>query len=85
MFISHTHTHWVSCCDQAYSQCEQLLDSDGACGGVFRPDIPDPEMSQAGSTLLWELTLYSVRHQDSAVYIYIQLVCCFISTGLVCP
>ena len=32
--------------------------------GVFRPDVSDPEMSQAGSSLLWELTVYSVREED---------------------
>ena len=32
--------------------------------GVFRPDVADPEMSQAGSSLLWELTLYTVRERE---------------------
>ena len=29
-------------------------------GGVFRAEVPDPEMCQASSTLLWELCLFSV-------------------------
>jgi hypothetical protein len=41
---------------QLYSQCEQLLDVDAMAGsGVYRPDVPDPEMSCSSSTLLWEL------------------------------
>ena len=45
-----------------YSQCEQLLSvEESAAGGVFRPDVPDPEMSHASSTALWELSLLRVR------------------------
>lgn len=41
---------------QCYSQCEQLLDVDAVAGsGVYRPDVPDPEMSCSSSTSLWEL------------------------------
>lgn len=45
---------------QAYSQCEQLLDAETVGGGVFRPDVADPEMSQACTTSLWELVLFRV-------------------------
>lgn len=46
-----------------YSQCEQLLNvEETAAGGVFRPDVPDPEMSHASSTALWELTLFKVKN-----------------------
>jgi len=45
---------------QAYSQCEQLLDAETVGGGVFRPDVTDPEMSQACTTSLWELVLFRV-------------------------
>ena len=46
---------------QLYSQCEQLLNvEEASAGGVFRPDVPDPEMSYAGSTALWELSLFKV-------------------------
>ena len=30
-------------------------------GGIFRPDIPDPEMCHASSTLLWELSVFRVN------------------------
>ncbi len=46
---------------QSYQQTERLLDVESVGGGgVFRPDIPDPEMCHASSTLLWELTLLKV-------------------------
>ena len=46
---------------QMYSQCEQLLSvEESAAGGIFRPDVPDPEMSHASSTALWELSLLRV-------------------------
>lgn len=51
---------------QSCSQCEQLLDVETVGGGVFRPDVADPEMSQACSTSLWELVLFRVCYQ----YIY---------------
>ena len=59
---------------QAYSQCEQLLDAETVGGGVFRPDVTDPEMSQACTTSLWELVLFRVciivvwRHNVSACH-----------------
>jgi nucleolar complex protein 3 len=53
-------------CMLSYSQCDQLLDSDGVCGGVFRPEVADPEVCHAGSTLLWEYTVLS-RHYSPAV------------------
>ena len=38
------------------SQCEQVLDVEAmATSGVYRPDVPDPDMSFASSTSLWEL------------------------------
>ena len=44
-----------------YSHCEQLLNvEESAVGGVFRPDVLDPEMSHASSTALWELSLLKV-------------------------
>lgn len=52
---------------QAYSQCEQLLDVESVGRGVFRPDVPDPEMSQASSTVLWELTLFRVKHHNISI------------------
>lgn len=48
---------------QSYSQCEQLLDVETVGGGIFRPDVADPEMSQACSTSLWELVLFRVCYQ----------------------
>ena len=54
---SQTHTYHT----KTYSQCEQLLDvEESATGGVFRPDVPDPEVSHASSTALWELPLLRV-------------------------
>ncbi len=48
-------------CVQSYQGTERLLDVESVGGGgVFRPDIPDPEMCHASSTLLWELTLLRV-------------------------
>ncbi len=55
--------NWCSfcCAVQSYQGTERLLDVECVGGGgVFRPDIPDPEMCQASSTLLWELTLFRV-------------------------
>ena len=47
---------------QSYSQCEQLLDVEAMTGsGVYRPDVPDPEMSCSSSTSLWELADLRVR------------------------
>lgn len=52
--------NYISSLMQAYSQCEQLLDAETVGGGVFRPDVTDPEMSQACTTSLWELVLFRV-------------------------
>ena len=42
--------------------CEQLLESeDSTASATFRPDVPDPELSGAQSTMLWELSTLSVR------------------------
>ncbi|XP_064381917.1 nucleolar complex protein 3 homolog isoform X2 [Halichondria panicea] len=55
---------------QSYQQTERLLDVESVGGGgVFRPDIPDPEMCHASSTLLWELTLLK-HHYNGAVRSY---------------
>lgn len=52
----------VTC--QSYSQCEQLLDVDAMVGsGLYRPDVPDPEMSFSSSTSLWELADLCVRER----------------------
>ena len=55
---------------QSYSQCEQLLDVETVGGGVFRPDVTDPEMSQACSTSLWELVLLRVWDLLLPVYMH---------------
>ena len=57
---------------QSYSQCEQLLDVETVGGGVFRPDVTDPEMSQACSTSLWELVLLRVWDLLLPVYMHIE-------------
>ena len=44
-------------------------------GGVFRPDVTDPEMSQACSTSLWELVLFRVWDLLLPVYIDTYGVC----------
>lgn len=55
---------------QSYSQCEQLLDIEAMAGsGVYRPDVPDPEMSCSSSTLLWELADLRL-HFDPTVATY---------------
>ena len=60
MVIQYTSSHPLLT-DQSYSQCEQLLDVETVGGGVFRPDVADPEMSQACTTSLWELALFRVH------------------------
>lgn len=52
------HIHTLYC--QTYSQCQQLLDTECIAGELFRPDVLDPEMSRANSTVLWELSLQQV-------------------------
>lgn len=49
-----------------YSQCQQLLDTECIAGELFRPDVFDPEMSHANSTVVWELTLQQ-RHYEPTV------------------
>ena len=70
---------------QSYSQCEQLLDVETVGGGVFRPDVVDPEMSQACSTSLWELVLFRVcyMHVGSTCHT-LPVNLGFICMGLTC-
>ena len=58
---------------QSYSQCDQLLDSDGVCGGVFRPEVVDPEVCHASSALLWEYTILSVSLPTSSLSLSLSL------------
>ena len=53
---------WFAWCSllQSYEQhCQQLLDESSGCG-LFQPEVSDPELSGAQSTLLWELSLMKV-------------------------
>ncbi|KAL5471037.1 hypothetical protein EMCRGX_G029111 [Ephydatia muelleri] len=48
-----------------YSQCQQLLDTECIAGELFRPDVLDPEMSRANSTVLWELSLQQQHYEPT--------------------
>lgn len=46
-----------------------ILDNDSAGSGIFRPELSDPEYSNADATTLWELTLFQ-RHYETTLRDY---------------
>lgn len=46
-----------------HKRCDHLLDSDTCMQGVFQPEVPNPEYSNAESTSLWEMNLL-MSHYD---------------------
>lgn len=48
---------------------QALLDSESMGTGLFRPDVNDPELSNADSTTAWELALLGTGHYHPAVRI----------------
>lgn len=42
-----------------------ILDGDCSGGGVFRPDIEDPEYCNADSTTLWELSIAGNHYEPT--------------------
>lgn len=52
---------------QSHTKVQALLDSDSLGTGVFRPDVNDPELSNADSSTAWELALLGTRHFHPAV------------------
>lgn len=54
-------------CLQSHTKVQALLDSDSLGTGVFRPDVNDPELSNAHSSTAWELALMGTRHFHPAV------------------
>lgn len=47
---------------QLHKKCDYLLDNEVFGCGVFDPDIPDPEHSNADSSALWEVLLLSKHY-----------------------
>lgn len=52
---------------QSHTKAQALLDSESMGTGVFRPDVNDPELSNADSTTVWELALLGTGHFHPAV------------------
>jgi len=52
---------------QSHTKVQALLDSDSLGTGVFRPDVNDPELSNADSSTAWELALLGTGHFHPAV------------------
>ena len=48
---------------------QAILDSESMGTGLFRPDVNDPELSNADSTTAWELGLLETGHYHPAVRI----------------
>lgn len=45
-----------------YPKLKQLLDSQSCTPGIYQPELPDPEHSNAFASTLWELPLLSTSH-----------------------
>lgn len=54
---------------QFHPKVQALLDSESMGTGLFRPDVNDPELSNADSTTAWELALLESGHFHPAVRI----------------
>lgn len=52
---------------QSHTKAQALLDSESMGTGVFRPDVNDPELSNADSTTVWELAFLGTGHFHPAV------------------
>ena len=67
--ISFSQRFWIFYlyCFQSHTKAQALLDSESMGTGVFRPDVNDPELSNADSTTVWELALLGTGHFHPAV------------------
>lgn len=54
---------------QSHTKVQAILDSESMGTGLFRPDVNDPELSNADSTTAWELALLETGHYHPAVRI----------------
>ena len=52
---------------QAHTKLQNLLESESVGTGVFRPEMDDPELSNADCTTAWELALLADSHFHPAV------------------
>lgn len=52
---------------QSHTKVQALLDSESMGTGVFRPDVNDPELSNADSATVWELAMLGTGHFHPAV------------------
>ena len=64
-------------CRQSHTKVQALLDSEGMGTGLFRPDVSDPELSNADSTTAWELALLGTGHYHPAV----RITACHVAEG----
>ena len=61
-------------CFQSHIKAQALLDSESMGTGVFRPDVNDPELSNADSSTVWELALLGTGHFHPTVRLVAHLV-----------
>ena len=59
-------------CFQSHVKAQALLDSECMGTGLFRPDVNDPELSNADSSTAWELALLRTGHYHPTVRIAAQ-------------
>ena len=52
-----------------HSKTGVILDSDFSGSGVFRPEIKEPEYSNADSTTLWEAAIL-YNHYDPTIHLF---------------
>lgn len=52
---------------QSHTKVHALLDNESIGIGLFRPDVNDPELSNADSSTAWELALLRTAHYHPLV------------------
>ena len=52
---------------QSHTKVHALLDNESMGIGLFRPDVNDPELSNADSSTVWELALLRTAHYHPLV------------------